>query len=94
MPLFAVLVVFKASGYGHLLHHPISPFPDVPQILFTPQNVAIDQGINLKLVPTSYDSLGRSYRRRRRSQQIYSFCFSPNLSKSDVDRLTDTHLDI
>ena len=27
--------------------------PDVPQILFTPQNVAIDQGINLRVFPTS-----------------------------------------
>ena len=44
----------KASRQGHLLHRQISPVPDVPQILFTPQNVAIDQGINLSVVATSY----------------------------------------
>ena len=43
----------KASRQGHLLHRQISPVPNVSQILFTPQNVAIDQGINLRVVPTS-----------------------------------------
>ena len=53
--------------------------------------------INLRVVPTSHDSLGRSYRRPSRPQQIYSFCFSPNLSKiysSDVHRTTHRHLDM
>ena len=50
----------------------------VPQILLTPQNVAIDQGINLRVVPTSYNTHGHSH---RRPQQIYSFFVSPNLSK-------------
>ena len=42
----------KASRQVHRLHGQISPVPDVPQILFTPQNVAIDQGINLRVVLT------------------------------------------
>ena len=88
----------KASRQGHLLHHQISPVPDIPQNLFTPQNVAIDQGINLRVVPTSQDSLGRSYCHQNRPQQFFSFYFSPNLSKSDVDATTDSqihrHLDI
>ena len=48
--------------------------------------------IHLGVVPTSQDSLGRSYCRRSRPQQIYSFCFSQNLSKiysSDVHIHTD-----
>ena len=88
----------KASRQGHLLHRQISPVPDVSQISFTPQNVAIDQGINLRVVSISQDSLGRSYCRQSRPQQIFSFYFSPNLSKSDVDATTDSqihrHLDI
>ena len=78
----------KAFRQGHLLYRQISPVPDVPQISLTPQNVAINQGINLRVVPTSQDSLGRSYRRRSHLQQISS----PNLSKiysSDVHRFTD-----
>ena len=80
----------KASRQGHLLHRQISPVPDVSQISFTPQNVAIDQGINLRVVPTSQDSHGRSYRRQSCPQQIFSFYFPPNLSKSDVDATTDS----
>ena len=48
----------KASRQGHLLHHQISPVPDVPQISFTPQNVAINQGIHLRVIPTSQDTHG------------------------------------
>ena len=78
----------KASRQGHLIYHQISPSPDVPQNLFTPQNVAIDQGINLRVVPTSQDSLGRSYCCRSRPQQIFSLYFSPNISKSYLDAQT------
>merc|ERR1712105_99402 len=42
----------KASRWGHLLHCQISLVPGVSQISFTPQNVAIDKGINLRVVPT------------------------------------------
>ena len=83
----------KASRQGHLLHRQISPVPDVPQILFTPQNVSLYQWINLKVAPTSQDSLGCSYRCRSRPQQIYSFCYSPYHSKNGLrtDRQTYTH---
>ena len=91
--LLRSLLCLKASRQGHLLNFQISLVPEVPQILFTPQNVAIDQAINLRVVPTSYNSLGRSYRRRSRSQQIYSICFSPNLS-IQVTGHNHTHLDI
>ena len=39
----------KASREGDLLHCQLSPVPHVPQILLTPQNVAINQGINLRV---------------------------------------------
>ena len=42
------LLCLKASRWGHLLHRQISSVPDVPQILFTPQNIAIEQGIYLR----------------------------------------------
>ena len=58
----------KASRQGHLLHCQISPVPDVPQILFTPQNVAINQGINLRVVPMSQDTHGHSFCRRSHLQ--------------------------
>ena len=50
-------VVFEGFQIGSILHSQISPGPDVPQFLFTPQNVAIDQGINLRVVPTSSPAL-------------------------------------
>ena len=69
----------KGSRQGHLLRCHISQVSNIPQISFTPQNVAIDKGINLRVVPTSQDTHGNSYYRGSRLQQIYSLCFSPNL---------------
>ena len=83
----------KASRKGHLLNTQISLVPGVPQILFTPQTIAIDQGTNSKVVPTSYDRLGHPYCRWSHSPQIYSICFSPNLSLQ-ADGYHHTHLDI
>ena len=91
------LLLLCLPNEGHLLNFQISLVPEVPQISFTPQNVAIDQGINLRVVPTSYDSLGLSYHCPSRSQQIYSICFSPNLSIQVTGHNhthTHTHLDI
>ena len=51
----------KGSRQGHLLHCQISPVSDVPQISFTSHNVAIDWGINLRVVSPSQDTHGQSY---------------------------------
>ena len=79
-PPLPVSFVFKGFPKGNLLNTQISMVPDVPQILFTPQDIAIDQGTNSKVVPTSYDRLCPTHRRWSHSPQIYSICFSPNLS--------------
>ena len=89
----SIHLCLKASRKGHLLNTQLSLVPGVPQILFTPQNIAIDQGTNSKVVPTSYDRLGHPYCRWSRSPQIYSICFSPNLSIQAAG-YNHTHLDI
>ena len=88
-----VSFVFKGFRKGHLLNTQLSLVPGVPQILSTPQNIAIDQGTNSKVVPTSYDRLGHPYCRWSHSPQIYSICFSPNLSIQAAG-YNHTHLDI
>ena len=57
------------------------------------QNVAIYQGIHLRVLPNTYDTQGHSYCRRSRSQKIYSFLFSPKLSKNDMHTQTTWYID-
>ena len=71
----------ESSKQGYFLPCRITPMSVIPKNLFTPQNVANDQGINLRVVPASKDTHGLSYHHQSRPQRIYSFCFSPNLSK-------------
>ena len=53
--LLRPLVSFVLEGF-QIVSPSSSPdvsVPNVSQVLFTPQNVAINQGINLRVVPTS-----------------------------------------
>ena len=89
-----VLVVFEGFQMGSPSPSPDISCSNVPQLLFTSQNVAIKKGIHLGVVPNFYDRLGRSYRCWSCLQQIYSFYLSPNLSKiysSGMHRYTHTH---
>ena len=61
------------------MHHPIH--------FVHPSKFFYQLGDSFKRVPTSYNSHSHSYCRQTHRQQIYSFCFSPNLSKNGLIHL-------